>query len=508
MTPFTLEFHSQAETENFAQKLSLWARPGLSIALKGDLGSGKSTFARAFIKALSQNTQDFDVPSPSFSLVQTYDMTRVPVAHVDLYRLANPQEVENLALDELSPNHLLLIEWPERLGSTVLDNTLNLEFSGSGNTRQVSGSASGVWIQALDRNAIIENFIIQNNLQNAKRIFFEGDASSRRYEKLKSKDKDILLMDMPSRPDGPVVKFGKPYSQIAHLAEGIKSVFSINFYLSAAGHYSVPKTIGIDGQNGLALIEDLGSRVYGKMLLAGEDMTQPMLAAAELLADLGNREHTNKIHTLLLGTYIIPPYDEQAMLIEIELLLKWFWPHVHGTEPSDELISSFENIWKQLLPLTQQKLPQIVMRDFHSPNLLWLPERQGIFRVGLIDTQDAVMGHAAYDLVSMIQDARVDIPEQLAEKTFQHYIACRQNGSAPFSEAQFRTAYAVLGAQRATKILGIFARLNKRDGKPAYLKHMPRVSRYLNQNLEHPALESLKNWFDSNMPEALKIGLQ
>lgn len=508
MKSFIINSHNQIDTEKFAQKLSLWARPGLVIALKGDLGAGKSTFARAFIKALAQHTDDFDVPSPSFALIQTYDMTRIPVAHIDLYRLANSQDVENLALDELLPNHILLIEWPERFGRTLSDNTLLLEFSGSGEIRQISGSARGSWIQALERNTTIENFIEQNNLQDAERVFFEGDASSRRYEKLKTKDRTILLMDMPNRPDGPIVKFGKPYSQIAHLAEGIKSVFSINVYLTTAGSYSVPNTLGIDGHNGLALIEDLGSNVYGKMLLAGEDMTEPMLAAAELLADLGTRKHTNEIHTSLLGNYIIPPYDERAMLIEVELLPKWFWPHVHGTEPSEELVSSFENIWKLLLPLAQQKSPQIVMRDFHSPNLLWLPERQGIFRVGLIDTQDAVMGHAAYDLVSMIQDARVDIPEELAEKAFQHYVASRKAMSPSFSEKDFETAYAVLGAQRATKILGIFARLNKRDGKPAYLKHMPRVSRYLSKNLQHAALTPLKNWFESNMPEALKVGLR
>jgi N-acetylmuramate 1-kinase len=508
MTFLIFDSHNQAETEKFAQKLSLWARPGLVIALKGNLGSGKSTFARAFIKALAQNTEDFDVPSPSFSLIQTYDITRIPVAHIDLYRLANSQDVENLALDELLPNHMLLIEWPERLGSTLFDHTLQLEFSGSGNMRQIAVSPDGAWLHALERNAVIENFIVQNSMNGADRIFFEGDASSRRYEKFVFENKTILLMDMPNRPDGPIVKFGKPYSQIAHLAEGIKSVFSINSYLSAIGSYSVPKTLGIDGQTGLALIEDLGSNVYGKMLLAGQDMTEPMLAAAELLADLGNRKHTNNIHTPVLGDYIIPTYDEQAMLIEVELLPKWFWPHLHGTEPSGELVSSFENIWKQLLPSAQQGSPQIVLRDFHSPNLLWLPEREGIFRVGLIDTQDAVMGHAAYDLVSMIQDARVDIPEHLAEKTYQHYVANRQAGSLPFSEQDFSTAYAVLGAQRATKILGIFARLNKRDGKPAYLKHMPRVSRYLSRNLQHSALAPLKNWFDSNMPEALKMGLQ
>jgi N-acetylmuramate 1-kinase len=508
MTNFTLEFQNQTETEKFAQKLSLWARPGLVIGLEGDLGSGKSTFARAFIKALAPNTEEFDVPSPSFSLIQTYDMTRVPVAHIDLYRLANSQDVENLSLDELLPNHLLLIEWPERLNSAISSNILNLQFSGNGNTRQVSTSVNGAWIQAIHRNAVIENFIAQNNLQHAERIFFEGDASSRRYEKLKTEDKSILLMDMPTRADGPVVKFGKPYSQIAHLAEGIKSVVCINHYLSLIDKYSVPDTLAFDHENGLALIEDLGSNVYGKMLLAGEDMTEPLSAAAELLAELAGHAHSDEIKMPGLSSYTIPPYDEQAMLIEIELLPKWFWPHVHGTEPQDALISSFESIWRKLLPLAQQNTPQLVMRDYHSPNLLWLPERKGIFRVGLIDTQDAVMGHAAYDLVSMIQDARVDISEQLAEKIFQHYIACRQNTSKPFSEADFCTAYAVLGAQRATKILGIFARLNKRDGKPAYLKHMPRVSRYLKQNLQHPALASLKDWFESNMPEALSVGLQ
>ena len=520
MTPSTLQFNSQLETEAFAKMLSLWARPGQVIALTGDLGSGKSTFARAFIKALAQAQDDFEIPSPSFSLVQIYENTRIPVAHVDLYRLNLSHETEALGLEELSSSHVLLVEWPERLETQLSADTLTLLFSGSGETRQVQVSPQGMWFQSLERNAVIESFITQHRLQHAERTFFEGDASSRRYEKLKIENQKFLMMDMPARPDGPPVKFGKPYSQIAHLAEGIKSVVCVNAYLSEIGGYSVPKTLNWDYKNGLALIEDLGSRVYGKMLQAGEDMTEPMLAAAELLADLGRRAHTNHINLSLQGSYTIPPYDEEAMLIETELLPKWFWPHLNGTEPSSALISSFEDIWKLLLPLAQQKSPQIVMRDFHSPNLLWIPEREGILRVGLIDTQDAVMGHAAYDLVSMIQDARVDIPQELASLTFEHYVAKRKaeqnfaNGTFTtlnndiFSESDFRAAYAVLGAQRATKILGIFARLNKRDGKPAYLKHMPRVSRYLRQNLQHPALASLKNWYETHMPEALVVGLQ
>ncbi len=513
----TIVSSSQTETENFAKMLSLWSRPGQVIALEGELGSGKSTFARAFIKALAKTGDIFDVPSPSFSLIQIYDNTRVPIAHIDLYRLKTAQEVEDLGLSELLTQHALLIEWSERLSQALGSSTLTLSFSGSGNIREINIKAEGLWVGAFDRNETIKSFLNFHGYGTAVREFFEGDASSRRYEKLHKDGKQVLLMDMPQRPDGPPVKSGKPYSQIAHLAENIKSVVCVNSFLNLLGGYSTPKILGFDYDNGLAIIEDLGSNVFGEMLLAGHDMTDPMLAAAELLADIGHSSHTDNLNFSQLDSYTIPPYDEEALLIETELLPKWFWPYISNTEPPDEVVTSFELQWKKILPKAKQKSPQIVMRDFHSPNLLWIPERKGILRVGLIDTQDAVMGHAAYDLMSLIQDARVDIPDRLAKQTFEHYIALRKAkpnfmtdsqsvaNKDEFSETEFRTAYAILGAQRATKILGIFARLNKRDGKPAYLKHMPRVSRYLVENLEHPALAELKQWYLSYLPEALAV---
>jgi aminoglycoside/choline kinase family phosphotransferase len=131
--------------------------------------------------------------------------------------------------------------------------------------------------------------------------------------------------------------------------------------------------------------------------------------------------------------------------------------------------------------------------------LLWLPERKGLRRVGIIDTQDCVMGHPAYDLVSMLQDARVDIEFRRADKLFDYYCGLRA-AAGPFDDAEFSRAFAILGAQRATKILGIFARLSKRDGKPIYLSHIPRVSRYLKHNLEHPDLAALKSWHERNLP--------
>jgi aminoglycoside/choline kinase family phosphotransferase len=153
----------------------------------------------------------------------------------------------------------------------------------------------------------------------------------------------------------------------------------------------------------------------------------------------------------------------------------------------------------ELLPLTQQGHRVWALRDYHSPNLLWLPEREGRARVGLIDTQDALMGHPAYDLASMLQDARVDIDFGFADDLYEHYCALRKD-DPKFNRADVDVAFAILGAQRATKILGIFARLSKRDGKHGYLRHIPRVSRYLERNLAHPQLSRLKRWFDTHLP--------
>jgi N-acetylmuramate 1-kinase len=493
---------SPSETEALAGRLSLWARPGFLILLAGDLGSGKSTFARAFIRALAGGRDDFDIPSPTFTLVQSYDETRLPVFHADLYRLKSDGDVEELGLGDLLTSHVGLVEWPERLSNLSAD-VLRLDFTGAGEHREISIAAEGGWAKAMARDAEIENFLAAHKPFN--RHFLEGDASARRYEWLEIADgSKPILMDMPTRPDGPVVRDGKPYSAIAHLAEGIRSVLFINDQLKYFCGYSAPQTFKSDIAQGLALIENLGGKVYGKMLLAGEDMTEPMLTAAELLADMGRRAWPNTTERLQWGTFKLSSYDENALLIEADLLPSWFWPYLHGVSPPAQINASFAQVWRKLIPYTVQQHPQWVMRDFHSPNLIWIPGREGIQRVGLIDTQDALMGHGAYDLVSMVQDARVDIPDSLAERTISHYLSLRA-GEKDFMRDSFMTAYAVLGAQRATKILGIFARLSKRDGKHGYLQHMPRVSRALAKNLEHPVLAELKQWYHDHLPEALSV---
>lgn len=495
---FTRRFESAAALEGFAAELSLFARPGMVLLLKGDLGTGKSTFARAFIRALAQGSE-FDIPSPTFTLVQTYDETRVPAAHADLYRIGSAQELDELGLDELVLTHVLAVEWPEKILDDGHADRLLIELSGSGGHRDAVITARGTWAQALARNDAINTFLGRTRWATAERRFLEGDASFRRYETLHLGDEAAILMDMPARPDGPPVKYGKPYSAIAHLAEDIRAVIAVNAVLCARG-YSAPQVETFDLAQGFAVLEDLGRSVYGGMMRAGDDMREPMRAAVAVLADMAARDWPKDV-PLDGETYRVPPYDVEAQLIEVDLLPSWFWPHLNGSAIPAPALAEFEALWMDLLPLTQKGHRVWALRDYHSPNLLWLPEREGLARVGIIDTQDALMGHPAYDLASMLQDARVDVDVAVADALYENYCTLRKDDPG-FHRADFDVAYAVLGAQRATKILGIFARLSKRDGKHGYLRHIPRVSRYLERNLAHPRLASLKLWFDTHLPHA------
>jgi aminoglycoside/choline kinase family phosphotransferase len=234
------------------------------------------------------------------------------------------------------------------------------------------------------------------------------------------------------------------------------------------------------------------------MILAGEDMREPMEMAVAVLAGMARQDWPEAV-PLDGGLHRVPPYDMQAQLIEVDLLPSWFWPHVTGSVITAEALAAFESHWQELLPLTQDGRRVWALRDYHSPNLLWLPEREGLKRVGIIDTQDCLMGHPAYDLASLLQDARVDIAFGEADRLFEYYCALRRD-DPEFDRPSFEAAYCVLGAQRATKILGIFARLSKRDGKHGYLRHVPRVSRYLERNLSHPRLSGLRSWFDRHLP--------
>jgi aminoglycoside/choline kinase family phosphotransferase len=226
---------------------------------------------------------------------------------------------------------------------------------------------------------------------------------------------------------------------------------------------------------------------------------QRYTAAVDVLIALHGQKLPSAIPVAPHVIHSLPPYDIGAYLIEAELLLDWYLPRL-GITVTDETRAEYVALWTESLQVAIEAEPTWVLRDFHSPNLLWLPERNGIARIGLLDFQDALMGPAAYDVASLLQDARVDVPELMEVALLGHYVRKRGEIDADFEPADFIRLYATLAAQRASKILGIFARLDRRDGKPQYIRHIPRIWGYLQRSLAHPALAMLRDWYSQNVP--------
>jgi aminoglycoside/choline kinase family phosphotransferase len=351
-----------------------------------------------------------------------------------------------------------------------------------------------------ERIAVIRAFLARAGFAEASRQYMQGDASTRAYERLTLSGASYILMNSPKRPDGPPVRDGKPYSAIAHLAENVTPFIAMAQALRACG-LSAPAIFAADREAGLLVLEDLGR----ELVVAG-DPPAPIEARYEVAADLLAALHRRTLPDVLPVEpgvdYQLPRYDMEALLIEAELLVDWYLPLLEAKLAAAKR-DAYVELWRDaLLPLLETPATW-VLRDYHSPNLLWLPQRQGVARIGLLDFQDAVMGPPAYDLASLLQDARVDVPEMMEIALLSRYTRARRAADAGFDAPAFAKAYATLAAQRASKILGIFARLNRRDGKPQYLRHMPRVWGYLQRSLAHPALAPLAAWYRTNVP-ALK----
>jgi aminoglycoside/choline kinase family phosphotransferase len=171
-----------------------------------------------------------------------------------------------------------------------------------------------------------------------------------------------------------------------------------------------------------------------------------------------------------------------------------------GAAANAESRALFLSLWREALRPAIEAPRTWVLRDFHSPNLMWMEGREGIAQIGLLDFQDTVMGPAAYDLASLLQDARVDVPEELEITLYRHYVRARRAADQNFDVAVFGQLYATMAAQRATKVLGIFTRLDRRDRKPQYLRHLPRVYASARRSLRHPALAALGEWYLRHVP--------
>jgi N-acetylmuramate 1-kinase len=501
-----IEFPDEAATGAFAAGLGQWLKPGDLLTLSGELGSGKTTFARALIRSLTRQ-RDLEVPSPTFTLRQVYEGGAFPIVHADFYRIKHADELVEIGFGEGQEGTLTLVEWPERAEAQMGVNRLNIAFaidpSRDSDYRVATLTGSGTLAPRLHLARAIHDVLGASGWADAERRFMQGDASTRAYERLVKPDgTTAVLMIFPPRPDGPPVRYGKSYSALARLAENIRPFVAIDKGLRAKG-FSAPEVFACDPEAGVAVLEDFGD----EGVMKGDGIVVERYAeAVAVLARLHQAALPDTLPIDAGANYRIPSYDLDALSIETELLLDWYAPHVAKATLPAGAKATFTTLWRQALRDIVTARPTWTLRDYHSPNLFWLAERSGLARVGIIDFQDCVLGHPAYDVVSLLQDARVNVPDEVELKLLGHYAQLRRAADRDFDMAGFARAYALMGAQRATKILGIFARLNHRDHKPQYLAHLPRVEKYLAKDLTHPLLSALKDWYETHLPRALHKG--
>jgi N-acetylmuramate 1-kinase len=309
-------------------------------------------------------------------------------------------------------------------------------------------------------------FLAAHGWGDAEILPLAGDASFRRYFRVVREGESAVLMDAP-----PEHEDVGPFLKVAH-------------HLLDRG-FAPPRLLAVDREKGLLLLEDFGDDRVGPLLAREPGHEREIYeTAVDILADLGRDPAPGDI----------PPYDDAAMMREVELFTEWYAPALDLVVDGPGFLAAWRQVWQAVLAQVETN-PVLVLRDYHADNLMVLPERDTL---GLLDFQDALAGHQAYDLVSLLQDARRDVSLALEEAMLARYYAA----AGIEDTAAFRAHYEILGAQRNTKILGIFTRLWKRDGKVHYLSLQPRVWGYLERNLAHPALAPVRDWFHRNVPEA------
>lgn len=327
---------------------------------------------------------------------------------------------------------------------------------------------------APNRDALIQRFIQQSGFAEHRLSPVSGDASRRRYVRVHTPTTSYIVMDAPPEH------------------EKVDGYIAVCKFLYAMG-YSSPRIIAEDAANGLLLLEDLGDDLFSRALEQNQsgDFEEKLYSEA---IDLIATWHTRSDMHMGNAAMTLPAYSHAELMREVEIFADWYLPEV-AAERYQPLAEEVMDIWRRILLRAPLANCYFVHRDFHASNLMWLGNRKGAAQIGLLDFQDAVWGDPAYDLVSLLEDARRDVSPELAEKMIQRYVDITNQ---PVN--LLRERYAILGAQRNMKIIGIFHRLNQRDDKPAYLDFLPRVWQHLEHDLEHPSLAELRRWVDRSLP--------
>jgi len=325
------------------------------------------------------------------------------------------------------------------------------------------------------RQQAMSEFLHASGWGAAVRAPLAGDASFRRYYRLSRGHDRAVVMDAP-----PPQEDVGPYVSVAAILRDLG--------------LSAPEVLAEDRAEGFLLIEDFGDDTYTRLLARGADESALYTLAIDTLAALQQAVAMGR-------TPDLPSYDEARLLGEAALLVDWYLPAVLGTPAAASSREEYLALWRAVLPQAVEPIrPTLVLRDFHIDNLMLLPARPGVRCCGLLDFQDAVCGPPAYDLVSLLGDARRDVTNGLRREMTARYLAA----FPAFDPADFQRSAAILAAQRNCKILGIFTRLWKRDGKPAYLRHIPRLWRLVERDVRHPALCDLARWLERHLPPAAR----
>ena len=358
------------------------------------------------------------------------------------------------------------------------------------------------------RRSLMERFIAEAGWKGAELQPLAGDASTRRYVRLVRGGQSAMLMDQPRGTEtsacpldaSPDERRKLGYNAMARLAgPDCRPFAAVSHYLRGRG-LSAPDILAYDYGNGFLLIEDLGDGRFADLMAGGQSERMFYETAIDALVDLHAAPAPKTLQVPGAENVHLLAYDPVAMEAEVLLLPDWFIPAASGAPLPDDARAAFVSAWREALSQLNAAAPVMVLRDYHAENLMWMAGRAGVARAGLLDFQDALAGSPAYDLISLTEDARREVRVELAHLMTRRYVAARKGRDAGFDEEAFRFSAALLAAQRNTKIVGIFARLWKRDGKERYTQYLPRMWGYLERDLSHPALHVLKSWFDAHVP--------